>query len=318
MNFCILLDNFNELKMVQLIPVIIRQLQRGRVPVPIQATLRKVFGNLWKLIVDEALRRRQKTAAKDMKTLFTTPMNPILRSIIRAQREYRPVTNDIHHNTVAQLQRNTNAAIAFKLSGQYKQPSERSQRILKVAAMLIQQNLQQGDAGQQHIASTADMHGVQEAEPFGAVLHLAFPENVDGAKTRHKRVKRKVLNDLADINEDQRTALQALIGDDEENYNDMENGNGYVVSGDDAVSRQSNADYADYAFDVTAVGDDGDEMLRQMYGATDFNDYDGSISELFNLAASHSLRKQRNSDYLKANNEMFKDFVKKSELNNDY
>lgn len=311
--------------MVQLIPVIIRQLQRGRVPDTVQATLRKVFGNLWKLIVDEALRRRQKNAAKDMKSAFMTPMNPVLRSIIRSQREYRPVTNDIYHNTVAQLQRNANAAIAFKLNGQYKRPAELSQRILKVAAMLIQQSLQQGNAVQQEYTSTDDIKELQEVEPFGAFLHLEFPENIDNAKTRHKRVKRNVLNDLSDFNEDQRVALQALIGDDDnENYDDddAEIGNSFGVSGDDgdAVSRQANADYTDYAFDVTAVGDDGDQMLRQMYGAPDYNDYGGSISELFNLAARHSLRKQRNSDYLKANNEMFKDFVNKGELNvgNDY
>lgn len=297
--------------MVQLIPVIIRQLQRGRVPVKVQANLRKVFGNLWKLIVDEALRRRQKNAAKNMKSAFLAPMNPVLRSIIRAQRDYRPVTNDIYHNTVAQLHRN---AIAFKLNGQYNQPSELSQRILKVAAMLIQQSLQQNNAGQRQKPATDYTQEVQE--PFGAVLHLAFPDNIDSAKTRHKRVKRNVLNDLGDINDDQRTALQALIGDDdEENYDDLEIAN--KVSGDDGVaaSRQSNADYADYAFDVTAVGDDGDELLRQMYGAPEYNDYDGNISELFNLAASHSWRKQRNSDYLKANNEMFREFVNNGELN---
>lgn len=312
--------------MVQLIPVIIRQLHRGRIPARVQATLCKVFGNLWKLIVDEALRRRQKNAAKDMKTAFTTPMNPVLRSIIRAQRAYRPVMNDIYHNTVAQLQRNANAAIALKLNGQYKQPSELSQRILKVAALLIQQSLQQGNAGEPEKSSTDDLEEFQAAEPFGAVLHLAFPRNIDGAKARHKRVKRNVLYDLGDFNEDQRTALEALFSndDDDENYDedDVQIENGFVVSGgdSDAISEQTNADYADYAFDVTAVGDDGDEMLRQMYGTPDYNDYDGSISELFNLAASHNIRKQRNSDYLKANNKMFKDFVKKGELNvgNDY
>lgn len=311
--------------MVQLIPVIIRQLQRGRIPVNVQATLRKVFGTLWKLIVDEALRRRHKNAAKDMKSAFPTPMNPVLRSIIRAQRDYRPITNDIYHNTVAQLQRKANAAIALKLNEQWKQPSELPQRILKVAAMLIQQSLQHENAGQQQKPSTVNIEEVQEAEPFGAILHLAFPGNIDGAKMRHKRVRRNVLHDLSDINEEQRNALQALIGNDnDENYDedDLPIENGIAVSGDDgdAISRQSKADYADYAFDVTAVGDDGDEMLRQMYGAPDYNDYDGSISELFNLAASHNLRKQRNSDYLKANNEMFKEFVNKGELNvgNEY
>lgn len=333
--------------MIQLIPVVIGQLLHHRLTVTEQTSLQQVFGSLWPLISDEAKRRSDKIRYKTGdRTEPANAVNPVLRAILRAQRSFfadATTTNDIYHNTVGQLLRTDRDAIARKLAAHWRRQRngaaaaadnemlEPSQRILKIAAILIHEQMMQKE---QRKRPKMEIVKKDQAAAAAAMLHLeleaaaATNEVKDSSmQRRRRRGKRDVLDVLGELSASELSALNALIGDEDIYDDDMDeadaadNNNGRANDNDmfgmsaDSFNKRNTADYQDYAFDVTAA-DDGDDLLRRMYGTVD-DDYDGSVSELFQLATTHNLRRQRDNDYLKDDGDYFKDFLKDSILTSD-
>lgn len=262
--------------------------------------LRHVFGSLFQLIVEETHRRPNEQ------------MNPVLKSLYSAQK-YRShrYDNDIHKNTMDTIMQkydiNDNDKLAMKLAMRINRKLSPSQRILTAAALLIHENSVKSKSMDDNRNVDENLHkkrvnSVENSE--NALLSLELLK--DNNSNESKRQKRSAIVDIVNDDDEQMKRLQNLIDNDEKEYSDefydqlIESTNSNNNNGGD----YGDSTYQDYAFDVTATqNDDDDELLRNMYGnrKSSSNDYDeyGTISELLQLAAKHSLRKQRNSDYLK-------------------
>lgn len=286
-------QEFNELEIIQLIPLIIDQIKLNRITKPEYQILRHVFGSLFHLIVEESHRRTNE------------PMNPVLQSLLSAQK-YRVhrFTNDIHKNTMDTIMEkydiDDNDKIAMKLAMHINRKLSPSQRILTAAALLIHENGRKSQDNRLEPTNNEKTKRVGQSPPTRddhsekALLSLELLQ-ANGSK----RSKRSTVFDS--LSDEQMKVLQELIDNDDKEYSDEY----YDQLADLNSKRTDDIDtvtYQDYAFDVTAMeADDDDEFLRSMYGNRQSNDYSeyGTISELLQLAAKHNLRKQRNSDYLK-------------------
>lgn len=270
--------------------------------------LRHVFGSLFQLIVEETHRRPNEQ------------MNPVLKSLFSAQK-YRShrFDNDIHRNTMDTIMQkydiNDNDKLAMKLAMRINRKLSPSQRILTAAALLIHEN------SMKNSKSLTLATGSSDGEEMRKVQNVIRPENSEKALlslellkvNESKRQKRNAIVDIVDDGDDseQMKRLQNLIDNDDKEYSDefydqlieTQNSNNQNNNDNDGGnSDYGDSTYQDYAFDITATqNNDDDDLLRKMYGKSSNNDYDeyGTISELLQLAAKHSLRKQRNSDYLK-------------------
>lgn len=288
-------QEFNELEIIQLIPLIIDQIKLNRISKPEYQILRHVFGSLFHLIVEESHRRSNE------------PMNPVLKSLLSAQKyRVQRFTNDIHKNTMDTIMQkydiDDNDKIAMKLAMHINRKLSPSQRILTAAALLIHENARKIqdrrlEPMNNEKTPTSSNKRVGQLPPKHSEKALLSLELLQANGS--KRSKRSAVFDS--LSNEQMKVLQELMDIEEKEYSDE-----YYDQLADNSKRNDEVDdatYQDYAFDVTAINaaDDDDEFLRSMYGNRQSNDYSeyGTISELLQLAAKHNLRKHRNSDYLK-------------------
>lgn len=348
--------------MLHLMPVVIKELLLDNVDVADKTTLKTIFGNLWPLIIKEANRQRHKITK--LENVMALPMHPIMRLLLRAERNlfnsqqeiHR--NNDIKHNTLKQLATNEYDKITMKLAKHWmnkKNEVSPAERILKLAAILIRQHLLKDPKRQQHKSLYNNINNehntVKRDSPKdlnnGLLLHFRNKslksENDKLSIEGRPRNKREVLMYMDSISEEnwqpennlvstvgdhetaklkKRTSIQKDKNEDKVRDEKLKNKklkNKIVGDAEEyyefASYETEDDEYKDYAFDIS--GYDDDELLRQMYGAPTSSDYEGSISELLQLAAKHNKRRQRNSEYLKTNHNKFKTFVSASLLNTE-
>lgn len=135
--------HFNELDVLQLIPVIIKKLKVHSINEEDQTLLKTIYGVLWQLITEEAERTDSES------------MNPVLKELLNAQqiqlqkRENRQYENDVEHNTVQRVAREkiqkrkpVPAAAAMRLMKlKMRRDVSPAQRLLKFSALLIHESV---------------------------------------------------------------------------------------------------------------------------------------------------------------------------------
>jgi hypothetical protein len=125
---------FDELQVIQLIPVIVEQLKRGHVSKVEQVSLEKIFGDLWPVLVAEASRAEGEE------------MNPLLKTLIQseevrlAKREItKQIGNDIYKNSLRRVYRGEDEDAAkpyISLDDDRKRLSP-AERLLKMVAVIV-------------------------------------------------------------------------------------------------------------------------------------------------------------------------------------
>lgn len=313
-------QHFNELEMLQLIPVIIGELQARRIDDADQQMLHSVFGSLWQLMVDEAERRQRRRAARSMDGSSSRederqqpPIDPVLKSILRAQRDHEVmqeqayIRNSLVRGSSGSIDEHGMSAKLAKLWNEQNGNVEPSQRILKLAAVLIHEQMMRRQSREQRKSLRRHANAVAARAAAAAAAASSSEETDDEEETaavlrvrmasgaRHKRALdvMDVQGNDADYNyvDDSETMPDGDVMDmfeDVAEHGDSENGG--MSDGDDAKLDPT----------LLALRSDDEQLLRQMHGSAAQHDrYDGSVTELFNLAARHRMRKQRNREYLR-------------------
>lgn len=270
----------------------------------------KVYGPIWQLIVDEADRRRNRRDKKAERT----EMDSVLRSILRAQQVRRYGDQHALNRRSSGLvgnNKDNREPFASHLAVNWDERNlnvEPAQRILKMAAVLIQEQLQEKQdqrmTKQPRKVSKRLAKALREAVKLQRRLKAEAAAMATVQPALVQRRKRRSIGALeADLNDGQISMLRSLMSDDAEEDYDYEN---YLEEEDQEVDepqRQAtddNSDYDGYAFDMThALVEDDDALLRRMYGAPRRSQRnEGSILELFKIAAQHRMRSERHSsDY---------------------
>lgn len=343
--------------MLQLIPIIIGELQFRRIASSDEVMLRNVFGSLWPMMVEEADRRRERRrAARSMTNTDSTaahptapvhphrhhhqqqpqqrwpPIDPVLKSILRAQRDhdyaelsreqaFARSQNNLLSGAVGANEHSMAAKLA-KLWTEQNGNVEPSQRILKLAAVLIHEQMVRRQKRAQRKSLRRRANAVAAARDAAAAVRAApatpsatpAVENTSVFQVRRTgaaavRSKRSTAtatataggalvmdsNDVEIFDEDY--SYDEMLPDDEalmfedvgENYRQIVNA--------DVDADQDVADEESAALDPTLVAlrSDDVQLLRQMYGVAEPQDRSaGSVTELFKLADRHRELKRRN------------------------
>lgn len=337
---------FNELEMLQLIPVIIGELQFRRISSSDQAMLHSIFGSLWPLMVEEADRRRERRrAARSMTVADSTtsnptlqlhhqhihqqqqhwpPIDPVLKSILRAQRDhdYAELSREQAYvrsqNSIvsgaAGADEHSMAAKLAKLWTEQNGNVEPSQRILKLAAILIHEQMvrRQKRAQRKSLRRHANAVAAREAAAAAAIAEAASVLRVqragDAAAMRRKRAAADIIDDTDNDADYSYDDLSDDSVDDEgaAMYEDVAEKGRTIISAnaviegdaeDDDADDDSDANSADLDPTLVALRSDDRQLLRHMYGVTvPQKRFGGSVTELFNLAARHrELNDRRNA-----------------------
>lgn len=321
--------HFNEFEMLQLIPVIISELQQRHIEEDDQRMLRAIFGSLWDLIVEEAQRRQRKRAARSHgahrhhQHTTTTTIDPVLKSILRAQRDHDQL--NVNSNALLASGAVDEHGMAAKLAKLWNEQNnynvEPSQRILKLAAVLIHEQVQRKQTRAQRramrrTAAAATLMALTESEltqqQQQQQLELSSGESLSLEEEallepkwrlrnmRHKRATAAAAS-VAVVDE----SPEPIEGNDEDYaYGDEEN-----VAADVAAAAATESDgemfedgeEADIDPTLLALRGDDEQLLRHMHGSAALRDEtnSGSVSELFALAAEHRRRQRQNRNYLR-------------------
>lgn len=345
-------NGFNELEILQMIPMIIKKLKNNKLNEREQSLLRTTFGDLWQLI------------DADAKRSSTDKMNPILKALLRSDEmqmsktETEKLNNDIFHNTVEKVVRKhhfkANDRIPARLIKlRMKENMAPAQRLLKVAAILIHESMtkksnsknnqvrsksssqknkrRRNRIQKKQLASNENKKRINNDSdlPANAVLNLNF-HTTDKVVTSSSTMRTKRSLKYFDSGENEEVELNMLksliepnvdteFEDDDYNYDDKETSNDYYFQPKDQLKQTNqlkreqqaeqltfinNDDYKDYAFDTTDTDhfNEDEDLLRRYYGQTRRSAYDdyeyGSASDLMQLATKHTLRSERDNEYL--------------------
>jgi hypothetical protein len=282
---------FDELEVIQLIPVIIEQLKLGRVSDYERAALEEMFGNLWPLIEAEAKRGGGEE------------MNPLLKTILQseevrlAKRDItKQIGNDIFKNSVRRVYRGDDRKvirpyISIDDDRKLMAPSERLLNM--VAAIVHKANVMEKEKSKLRQKQKQKILRKKKAEknPLGIVTvekpRHRFVDRILGIN-RMKRSLIKFSSDLSDM----RSLLEQVnrANESEEDDIDEENENEIEENDDDYV----NDDYY-YDDDYQTSFDTSDYPFNHLGWNTRriFDDYEsGSVNEFIQLARQRDRREQ--------------------------
>ena len=283
-------SRFDELEVIQLIPVIIEQLKAGHVSENERVSLEKIFGDLWALIVAEAERVEDED------------INPLLKTILQSEEvrlSKRDITkqigNDIFKNSVRRVYRGDERKTPkpyISIDDDRKTMSP-SQRLLSmVAAIVHKANVMEKEKLRLRQKEKRKMQKKKTLKnPLGIVTvkkpRHRFVDRILGIN-RMKRSLIKFGSDLADM----RSLLEQVNQENysEEDEEDEENDGSFSID-DDYV----NDDYyydEDYQVSFDTSDYPLDESSRKL-----FDDYEnGSVNEFIHLAKQRDRREQGNLD----------------------
>lgn len=299
--------DFDELEVIQLIPVIIEQLRQGHVTEMEQETLSKIFGDLWPVMVTEAER------SKD------NEMNPLLRTILDSEEVRhtkrdiaKQIGNDIYKNSVRRVYRGDNSDDSVKAQRPYiamdderrlLSPSERLLRM--VAAIVHKANAMERTARkikQQRKKMIRKQQRKTNANPLGILTVEGQPKRrfVDKIFGMN-RIKRSLIRLSTDLT-DMRTFVDQ-INHSESDYsdeNEQETDEQFVNVNSSGQDQDENEidDYLndDYYYDDEEEEDDdidadSQSLHFQPRSNNIFDDYEsGSVREFIELARQRDRR----------------------------
>jgi hypothetical protein len=292
-------SRFDELEVIQLIPVIIEQLKLGHVSEGERESLEKIFGDLWSLIEAEG------------KRVEGEEMNPLLKTILQseevrlAKRDItKQIGNDIFKNSVRRVYRGDDRRavkpyISLDDDRKFMAPSERLLNM--VAAIVHKANVMEKEKSKLRQRQKQKMLRKKKAEknPLGIVTvekpRHRFVDRILGIN-RMKRSLIKFGSDLADMRSLLEQVNQANESEEDEVEEELEEEIEEID--DDYV----NDDYY-YDDDYQTSFDTSDYPLNHLgwNSRRVFDDYEnGSVNEFIQLARQRD-RREENSHHNEAN-----------------
>lgn len=310
---------FNEMEVIQLVPVIINHLKANQFSETDRAILQKIFGCLFQLMTEESVRGHDE------------PINPVLHELLLAlrHRSSQSDDNDVEHNTVKRIsdrksmKKNPLFFAENAIKKHNRDTMSPPQRMLKFAALLIHESIRlrrqlvrpaKTSLNADRIKRKSRIHKKQLSPDAGSngvpvgntgstdtnddpTLTMDFSKLNHEARRRLRRSSDDQSSDKDASDEVEMNLLRAMIPseDDDDGVDDVKTSD---ITEDFPV-QPPHADYMDYAFDMgdTESMNEDDQLLRSFYNPYDY-DY-ASFSELMQLAAKHHSRAQRDEGYLK-------------------
>lgn len=288
---------FDELEIIQLIPVIIEQLRRQHVSESEQLVLEKVFGDLWPILIAEASRKDDEE------------MNPVLRTIIEseevrlAKRDIKKqIGNDIYKNSIRRVYRGSSESspkpyLALDDDRKLLSPSE---RLLKMVAAIVHKANEKRSSEARITRQKQKRRNVRKKS--GGKKHPLGIVSVEKPRQRFvdrilsiNRIKRSIVKFTTDL-EDMKTFLEQV-----NQASNSEEGEEAEVD----VGRISNEHLDDYVDDDYYYYDDDYQMspesgypLNKLSWSQRnyFDDYEsGSVNEFIQLAKQRDRREKSES-----------------------
>lgn len=283
---------FDELEVIQLIPVIIEQLRNGHVSMSEQEALEKIFGDLWSYLVVES------------KRLEGEEMNALLRTLIQseevrlAKRDItKQIGNDIYKNSVRRVYRGGDEKspkpyISIDDDRKLLSPSE---RLLKMVAVIVHKAnvMEKSQAIMRQKQKRRNMRKKTPKNPLGIVTverpRRRFMDRIFSIN----RIKRNVIkftSDLAEMKELLEQANHANNSEEDESDPEIDES----VSQEQYVDDDYFYDDDDYQMppnDYQMPSDDG--YLLNWNQRNYFDDYEsGSVNEFIQLAKQRDRREE--------------------------
>lgn len=308
-------QNFDELEVLQLVPVTIKQLRQHKLSSDELVALQKIFGSFWDLIEEDAHRKRSEPRSDLLSDLLSS------REIRFGQQEIRNhLKNDIKGNSV-QMVYNPDSSRTIELSDDAGM--EPSQRLLRMVAAICRQVYRERPAQKtrnkrsesiklENVKVTIKVPRTKRSLFSGAAIKktagLTSAEERRIDEANEAAVMAAVLAQIGNNGLDDYDDNSSGVEDDDDDYYEDDDdylleheSTGAVKAGDEEVdnvdgraSGESNGlggRSPDYAYDESGVEDD--------YFVTDFKprfspgDFENpSINELIMLAARHHARKR--------------------------
>lgn len=285
---------FDELEVIQLIPVIIEQLRANRVTSNEAKALENIFGNLWPLMVSEAER--------DVNGF--EKMNPLLRTILNSEEvrlAKRDITaqigNDIYKNSLRRVYRgdagkSPKPYISLDDDRKLLSPSERLLNM--VAAIVHKSNVAEKAQAKKMRASRKkkqQRRPKKSQNPLGIVtIEKPKQRYVDRILSinRMKRSLIKFESDLADMK-----ALLEHVNHENDLVDDEEVVDSNQVLTDDYMDDEDDFDYDYPQLSTPETFYDNWYASRAIYDEYE----DGSVNEFINLARQRDRREKNTAEF---------------------
>jgi hypothetical protein len=211
---------FDELEVIQLIPVIIAQLKQGHVTINEQKSLGKIFGSLWPLMTAEAER-----------DVNVEDMNPLLKTILNSDEvrlKKRDITaqidNDIYKNSLRRVYRgkvpknSPKPYIAIDDDQKQLSPSERLLNM--IAAIVHKSNVMERSRHQKRRQVKRKKSNKQI--PFGIVMAEKPKQRYVDRILSANRIKRSLIKFGSDLDDMKALVDQFNVNNDQEADNDSD------------------------------------------------------------------------------------------------
>lgn len=246
--------DFNDVEVLQLIPVIVDQLKQGSVTEQEEDVLKSIFGDLWSVIVDEANRSSD------------DPVHPLLDILLQSNevkhnKRDSPYENDVEQNSVG-------------LTNQNLSPSD--QLLHRTWSIVSRSMLEKNELEIEKKSEKRKTHKKQrKTTPLSPIDHFETDQIPKVSSLRSKRISkdspRRHKRSFHITKSDDLTQMKALV-----NYlNAHEDDN-------DEASSEENIDFSYF--------DQMKSYRRRPYKKPTYNH--PSIYELFHLADQHRRRRQ--------------------------
>lgn len=272
---------FDELEVIQLIPVIIEQLKRGHVSEGEEAALEGIFGNLWPLLVVEARR------------VEGEEMNPLLKTILQSEEvrlSKRDITkqigNDIFKNSVRRVYRGEDDKAAkpyISLDDDRKLLSP-SQRLLNMVAAIVHKSstMEKSKAKLRQQQKRKNLRKKKQRNPLGIVTMEKPRQRFMDRIFSINRMKRSIVRFSSDLAE-MKSLLEQVNQSSESEEEEVE------------LEHDSPGQQEDY-MDDDYYYDDEPELQPSTFARNKrnfFDDYEnGSVNEFIQLAQQRDRREQ--------------------------
>lgn len=269
---------FDELQVIQLIPVIVEQLKQGHVSAGEQVALEKIFGDLWPLLLVEASR----VEGEDM--------NPLLRTLIQSEEvrlSKRDITkqigNDIYKNSLRRVYRGEDEDAAkpyISLDDDRKRLSP-AERLLKMVAAIVHKAnaAERAQAKLRHKQKRKNLRkkaknplGIVTVEPRQRFMDRIFSIN---------RAKRSIVKFTTDL-EEMRSLLDQVNRDEDDEEDETE------------IDHMDDYYYDDEDYQISPDTDYGPFNQLDWGSKRSYNDdyENGSVNEFIQLAKQRDRREQ--------------------------
>lgn len=278
-------NEFNELEILQLVPVIIEQLKLGHVTETEEDTLAIIFGSLWEIIKEEALRSEN------------TEMNPVLAALLQSK-EIRLAKREINFHKIT---RNSLRLPSLPVTAKFDVSP--AQRILQKAASLIQRYyIDKTRKNKRNLRRRFKSNGRKQI----SVIPYQRSKRHLGTNVLDKETTVKLLALLTETNNKNAENSAKVIWTEENDNNSVEEDNepNSPASTDDDLNNED--DYYDADIDNFAKDEAYNDAEDEDYTVNDYrpriirDEFENpSIAELIKLVAKHNERREVDQNKLR-------------------